>query len=30
MFVNKYFTFDPQQAFLLWLAVLAHQTTRKI
>ena len=30
MFVNKYFTFEPQQAFLLRLTVLAHQTTGKV
>ena len=30
MFVNKYFTFEPQQAFLLWLTILAHQATGKV
>ena len=30
MFVNKYFTFEAQQAFLLWLTILTHQTTGKV
>ncbi len=30
MFVNKYFTFEPQQAILLWLSVLTHQATGKV